>query len=271
MARASNPTPSPGARYTRSMTWLFLACAKQPVAVESADRPATETGDSSYPSSESAQESDPHTGESAGAGVTVWEVDGPCGAWSGVQQTGTTWTYAASDAYVATYQLDGSFTTTATVGDAGIVTLATTGEYTGDRTSFQFSRTDTWRCDAAGAWWTTNESTSAYYVDGSGSTITGWRTFTPGWLVRPATADVGASWVDRFVLASEVNGIRDEGVDTSCVSIVSNEEKRNIEAGEFLARKIDTDCDVSTDSSRWLTQFLGMIETDDEILVEYVP
>lgn len=249
------------------MLWLLLACAKQrPPADSAAAIPidSTETGDSSDlgPSD---------TADSGVSPVTIWPVDGPCGAWSGVQRTGTTWAYAASDAYVASYAMDGGYTTFATVTEDGIVTLVSTGSYTGEYSSFSYSRTDTWRCDPAGAWWTRNESNSNLTTSNGESTISGWRSFTPGWLVRPSLAEVGATWTDLFVLEGEVNGVESAPQDVSCVSNVSLEELRIVEAGEFTARRVDTDCDVSSDSSRWLTHRLGMLETDDEELIAYVP
>lgn len=249
------------------MLWLLLACAKQRPPVDSAPAipvDSTEVGDTG-------DSSIADTADSAASPVTLWPVDGPCGAWSGVQQTGTTWTYTASDDYVATYAMDGGFTTVATVGEDGLVTLLSTGSYAGDRSSFSYSRTDTWRCDEAGAWWIRNESNSNLRNGGNESTISGWRTFVPGWLVRPAMADVGTIWTDTFTLESEVNGVHDTPYEVSCVSNVSLEEVRRVDAGEFLAQRVDTDCDGSSDTSRWLVQYLGVLATEDEELTAYVP
>lgn len=253
------------------MFWLLIACAKQPTPVDSGSTtPADSTvgGDSG---GDGGGDSESETGK---VPITIWEMAGPCGEWSGVQQSGTTWTYAASDSYVATHAMDGGFTTTATVigeGEASTVLLTTTGKYKGEGSDFSYSRIDTWRCDAAGAWWVRNESTSSYTAGGVGSSISGWRTFTPGWLVRPATAEVGASWTDTFVLDAEVNGVQDEPTNVSCVSSVSIEETRAVEAGEFVARRVDIDCDTLSDTWRWLTRYLGVVETDDETLAQYLP
>ena len=251
------------------MLWLLLACAKQPPPMDSGHVQTADSGETGSASTGDTARTE--TGDSAGPPVTIWETDGPCGAWSGVQRTGTTWTYAASDAYVTGYALDGTFTTVATVGDDDTVTLATSGKYEGETSSFVFSRTDTWKCDAAGAWWIRNESSATSRAGSNESTITGWRTFTPGWLVRPATADVSATWTDEFVLDSEVNGVVSEPASATCVSTIVDEQNRTVDGGTFAARQLDVACDILNGNSKWIAQYLGIVETEEEVLAAYTP
>ena len=273
MARASNPTPR--CAYTPCMLWLLLACAKQPAAHDSGTTKPEDSG--SVNGGDTGDSTDSGSGDTAhgetadSSGVTVWETEGPCGAWSGVQRTGTTWTYAASDDYVASYAMDGTFTTIAGVNEDGTITLDTSGMYKGEHSSFQFDRRDTWKCDEAGAWWVRNESNATSKAGSSQTTIAGWRTFSPGWLVRPATAETSATWADEFVLESEVNGIPSEPVTAHCASTVGAAEMREVDGGQFSARPLSVECDVLNGNSKWISEYLGVIETADEVLAAYVP
>lgn len=195
--------------------------------------------------------------------------DGPCGAFAGVRGVGTRWTYAPNDAYVATYGYDGTFGIEVAAIDEGNVTLAVAGSYTGDGGGFSWTRTDTWRCDDAGAWLTHTTSTSR--SEPGGSELEGSRAFDPGWLIRPASLDEGATWTDSFALTSAYNGGEPVTEPVTCTSTVDDRAVREVDAGAVEALHVGVQCDGIGADGVWLHEGMGMIENDDEALVAYAP
>lgn len=259
------------------MWLLLLVCAKQP------PQTAAPPQDTDGTVNDSALESDTSSGDTStdtsidtssdtgDVSVTFWESPGPCGEWSGVQTSTTTWNYVASDEYVESFQMDGGYTSTATIHGDGTVSIRSVGQYKGDSTSFSFDRTDLWRCDIEGAWLMRTDNTSTVVAGASTSTISGWRSFSPGWLVRPVQAEVSSSWVDGFDLESEINGSHSGPDAIQCVSTVDEESVFSLDGGDFVARKVFVDCDELTDTYRWLSRYIGLVQTNDELLDGYRP
>lgn len=246
---------------------VLFACAKHPPGGDTATR-----GDTGDAQPDTAADTSVDTADTAADTGHTGTVDpGPCGPWTGVLRVGTTWTYTPSDAYVALYGMDGTFTTTVLALTDEHVTLSTEGRYDGASSYFHFVRTDTWLCDGDGAWWTASSAQS----DGvSGSSVIaqeGWRSFEPGWLVRPWNLEVGTTWNDSFTATSSVNGSEPEAVAASCVSTVVGEGNRVVGAGTFPALQVDYACSGVSLDDAWLAEGTGLLETEDETLERYLP
>ncbi len=242
------------------MLLLALACAKQAPPGDTASLV------------DSAADTSADTADTAGDTGHTGTVDpGVCGVWSGVQRAGTAWTYVPSDAYVATYGMDGSFVTTVTAIDNDVVTLSTEGRYDGANGYFHFVRVDTWRCDDQGAWWTGSTAQSDGVSGSNTIAQEGWRSFEPGWLVRPWTLELGTSWADSFALTSAVNGSEPEVVNATCTSTVIDEQNRVVGAGTFPALLVDHACTGVSLDDPWLAEGTGLVENDDELLERFVP
>jgi hypothetical protein len=229
---------------------LLLACAHRgPVRAE--------TGDTSADSGADAAD----TGAPLGA---------PCGPWAGVARVGTQWTYVASDAYVETFGFDGTFTVEVIAIDdpATTVTLQQTGAYRGDSGAFTWSRTDTWRCDAAGAWWVRSESETSSISHGTPIDTRGWRTFEPGWLVRPTEM---ADWSDAFTVTQPVNGGDPVVTSAECVTTVTDATTFTVEGQTVAARRVTPTCTGVGADAMWLGAGVGLIDNGDEQLVGFLP
>ena len=139
--------------------------------------------------------------------------------------------------------------------------LTAGGDYSGDGGPFTGDRLDTWRCDGDGAWIVRSEA-SAYGETTSGTIEQdGWRTFDPGWRIRPATPE---AWEDSFVVASSAQ----DDVDATCSTTVE-EEGRTFDGQELAAIHVVPTCEgVGADAS-WLGEGVGLLETEDVVLVAY--
>ncbi len=195
---------------------------------------------------------------------------GPCGPWAGVRQVGTRWDFVPTNDYVERFQWNGTGSTVVTAIDGEVVTLRTTAHYSGDEGSFELSRTETWRCDAQGAWWTGSVVSTTYASGGHSSAITGTRTFDPGWLVRPSTLTLQDAWVDRFTHRQVVNGV-EGSEEVVCTSTAADDETVPVGAATVPARRVDVDCVGLDSTTLWLADGLGLVADPDLRVVEYRP
>ena len=239
--------------YVVGMVLLLVACVKSGPAHETGGRGDTAGGDSGTDGADTALN------------------PAPCGDWSGVQRIGSAWVYDPTDAYVEEWGFDGSGSVEVTGIVGATVTLVSTGRYEGDSGYFAWSRTESWRCDADGAWWTRSEAAS----EGRSGTYefgtSGVRTFDPGWLIRPADATVGVSWTDAFVQTVDLDGSDPASTEVACSSVVVEEATRTVDAGALLARRVAVDCGSGGGLDVWLQEGVGMIEDEDQVLASYEP
>ncbi|MBM4365920.1 MAG: hypothetical protein FJ102_06865 [Deltaproteobacteria bacterium] len=243
------------------MLLIVLGCAKAPPPVDSG---GIDSG--SRDTSDTATAGD--SGDTGGFSVPV--EPGPCGAWAGVQGGGTTWTYEPTEAYVAAYGFDGSFTTTAD-GAGEEWTLRSVGRYDSDTGYISWDRTDTLRCDAEGAWFTHSESTGESLSGTSTISQVGMRHFEPGWLIRPASLELGSAWSDDFTYSSEVNGVVADDLAVHCDNTVVAAEARELPVATLDALHVDFSCDNIKGPDGWLARHVGLVETDQELLTAFVP
>lgn len=194
-----------------------------------------------------------------------------CGAWSGVRAEGTAWALAPTEAYIAQWGWTGAGTSTVTSVSSELVTVELVAHYEGSEGYFDLRRADTWRCDGAAAWWVRSDVRSDGESGGTHIGSAAVRTFEPGWLVRPATAEVGASWADNFTVTTTFEGGEPSSGAASCVSTVAEEAVRAVEAGDVLARHVSVECTGVGVDSVWLREFGGFVEDDDLQLVAYRP
>ncbi|MDP2306154.1 MAG: hypothetical protein Q8P18_09000 [Pseudomonadota bacterium] len=193
----------------------------------------------------------------------------PCGLWAGVARVGTRWMYEPTETYQASLDFDGEYTIEVAAIDGERVTLSQVGAYSGDAGSFTWSRTDTWRCDAAGAWWIRSEASVGGTSQDQPIRQVGWRTFTPGWLVRPAVLD--ESWADAFTVTQSVNGGEPRESAASCVTSPSEVETRTVGGRAVPVRQVMPVCEGIVGIPSWLGAGVGLVETEDERLVGYWP
>ncbi len=243
------------------MLLLIVACAKPPSAVDTGliDSGGRETGDAGGSN---------ETGD--GSGFDPPSEPGPCGRWAGVQGLGTSWTFVPTAAYVAAYGFDGSYNTTVT-SVADEVTLQTEGRYDSANGYITWTRTDIWRCDEYGAWFTHSDASSSSLSGTDVITQSGWRDFDPGWLIRPAALDVGTTWTDDFTYTSEVNGAPQPEAAVHCDSSVTAAETRTLPIATLDTLKLDATCDNIRGPDGWLAEYVGLVETGEELLSEFVP
>ncbi len=222
------------------MLLLLLACAHRgPVRADSGDTsPAQDTGEAA------------------------------CGPWAGVVRVGTRWTYAPSDAYVAAWGYDGTATVEIATIEGEVVTLVEEGAYSGDGGSFAWSRADTWRCDGESAWWTRSEAETEGTSGDEIIRSTGWRTFEPGWRVRPAAME---GWTDTFVVTASINEAAPSATDVTCSTAITGEADRDLQGTPIRAHQVTPTCEGVGADPMWLGEGIGLLETPDERLVAYAP
>lgn len=194
-----------------------------------------------------------------------------CGAWSGVRGVGTAWSLAPTDTYVAQWGWTGSGTSTVTAASGDRVIVELVAHYEGAEGFFDLRRSDTWRCDGTAAWWVGSDVSSDGESGGTHIGTAAVRSFEPGWLVRPATAQLGSSWADNFTVTTTFEGGEPSASAASCVSTVAEEAVRAVDAGSVLARHVAVECTGVGFDSVWLRETGGFVEDDDLQLVEYRP
>jgi hypothetical protein len=229
---------------------LLTACAhRTPARAETGD--TSGTGDTSQDASD--------TGGPLGA---------PCGPWAGVARVGTQWTYVPTDAYVAAYEMDGSYTTTVTTIEGALVTLEQEGAYSGASGAFTWARRDTWRCDTDGAWWIRSEAETHATSGDSIMNTTGSRVFEPGWLVRPAVLE---AWSDAFTVTQIVNDTAPVVTAAECTTQVSAASPATVEGRAVTTRYVEPTCTGVNGEAQWLGEHVGLVETGRERLLGFLP
>lgn len=243
------------------MLLLILACAKAPPVVDTGltDSGPRETGDAGGSND-----------SGSGTGLDLPTEPGPCGAWAGVQGQGTTWTFVPTAAYVVAYGFDGSYTTTV-ASALDEVSLQTEGRYDSASGYISWSRTDTWRCDEDGAWLTHSDASSSSLSGTNVIAQSGSRHFEPGWLIRPVELAVGSTWADDFTYSITANGTAEPDVAVHCDATVTEAETRVLPIATLDALKVDTTCDNIRGPDGWFAEYLGVVETGEELLSDFVP
>lgn len=222
---------------------LALACAHR------ANVPPTDSGETGALSDDTANEHD------------------LCGTWAGIS-AGARWTYEPSDEYVAVYGFDGSYTVEVAgiVGD--VVTLSQTGAYAGESGAFEWTRTETWRCDGEGAWLVRQEARTDGISHGMEIDTEGWRTFEPGWLLRPVRA---GTWSDRFEYTIETNGVLAEPREITCDTTAVTGPEWVGPGGPAATLFVTPACTEHTPDAFALAAGVGFVANADESLVAYTP
>ncbi len=195
-------------------------------------------------------------------------IDGPCGPWAGVGGVGTRWVYEPTDDYVANFGFDGAATVEVTAQDGGVFTLVEVGDYAGDSGSFTWSRVESWRCDAEGAWWLRSD-TETHLTSGSFTADqVGWRTFEPGWLVRPSTL---VDWSSTFTLTVAVGDAEPAVSEAACTTTVGAESTVEVAGRTVPARSITPTCEGVGADPGVLGAGVGLLSTPEKELVDYRP
>lgn len=208
----------------------------------------------------------PDTGAD-GAYDTATEVAARCGGWSGVVRVGTRWTYEPTPAYVDAWGFTGQWTSEV-VAMAPEILVSTIGEYTSETGYVRWSRTETWRCDDEGVWWVRSDAVSSSKTPDGSSDVIGWRTFTPGWLIRPARP---ADRDESFTLLFSLNNGDPVESAVTCSSTVSEVTAREYAGRTYDTVEVSPVCDVVSASPYRLAEGVGLVETHDEYLVAYEP
>lgn len=189
----------------------------------------------------------------------------PCGPWAGVDGVGTRWDYVASAAYVAATGFDGTVRVEVTAVDGEAVTLVETGDLAGDAGRSTWTRTESWTCAGGEARWTASAVEGATESGGDTATTEGWRTFDPGWKVRPATLAPGDAWEDAFTYTLSVNGADPTVTEARCTSRAG--DPVTVDALGVDAIPLAVACDVLGADSPWLAEGWGMVASEDLELV----
>jgi hypothetical protein len=210
------------------------------------------------------------SGASADSGgpADTGDAHDPCGVWAGVARVGTTWTYAPTDPYVERWGFDGTYTVEIASADGGTFTLAESGSYSGSSGEFAWTRTEIWRCDADGAWLLRSDASSHAVSGDNVFDTSGWRTFEPGWRVRPATA---ADWTDAFTLTASMNGASPVSSAVTCTTSVTTAAPWEGAGGPVAAIAVTPTCVGVGADPYTLGADVGLVGNADESLVGYTP
>ena len=234
------------------LLFAVLACAKQPLpdtgrSLETGDTARGETGSAEAP------------------------AIGPCGPWSGVRRVGTKWEVRATESYETRFGWTGGGTVEV-VGDAPDETvLHYLATFEGSESYFTLDRTETWRCDEQGAWWLRSDVKTEGRSGSADIGLASVRTFSPGWLVRPAALEAGLVWNDAFVLTTATEGFEATTADVTCASVAGEETERTVAAGTFTAIQLQVACEGAGAADPWLAMGTGQIDDGDVELVSYQP
>lgn len=208
----------------------------------------------------------PDTGAD-GAFDTATEVAARCGGWSGVVRVGTRWTYEPTPAYVDAWGFTGQWTSEVVAMTPEIL-VSTTGEYTGEPGYIRWSRTETWRCDDEGVWWVRSDAASNSKTSDGSSNVSGWRTFSPGMLIRPSRP---ADRDESFTLLFSLNNGDPVESTVTCTTTVSDVGPREYAGRTYDTVEMTPACETMPVAPYRLAEGVGLVETHDEYLVAYEP
>lgn len=194
-----------------------------------------------------------------------------CGRWAGIGRIGTQWEAKSTLGYQQRHGFAGTGVTVVQAVRGATIDLAHTGAYQGATGRVAVERHETWRCDAAGAWWTASTATSTATWDGGGTTVSVTREFDPGILVRPAELVAGATWTTPVTVTIRAAGREPTVKATSCHHEVGPAMERVVPAGRFPAHELRVDCDGTSVPPVWLTEGTGWLADPDLELVAYRP
>jgi hypothetical protein len=185
-----------------------------------------------------------------------------------VAGVGTTWVYEPSAAYVEQWGFTGQYTVEVTALDGALATLSESGSYAGESGNFSWTRVDQWRCDADGAWLVRSDASTRAETSGGVSETVGWRTFEPGWRIRPSEA---ASWSDTFTFTASVNGGTPSATDVTCETAVTVAGPHTAAGRTVDAVSVAPACDGLSADPLLLGRGLGLLASTDEQLVRWSP
>jgi hypothetical protein len=203
-------------------------------------------------------------------GVMAPEI-GPCGAWSGVRRVGTTWTVQATQAYKDRLGWDGGGTQTVIADSAEETVIHYVAHFEGGDSWFDVDRTETWRCDADGAWWVRSDVKTSGRTYNADIGVIATRTFEPGWLVRPSSLHAGATWQDAFVVTTVSEDVGDSTSSVTCTTTAGQEVEHPVAAGTLKAVPLTVDCGSFGAPQPWLAEGTGFVDDGDVELSAYVP
>lgn len=194
-----------------------------------------------------------------------------CGAWSGMAGVGTRWEATATADYTARHGVAGTAATVVTAAAGDRVELLHTGTYAGEGGRFVVERRETWRCDAAGAWWIASVATSSAAWEGGGSVVTVERSFSPGILVRPAAPTPGAAWSTPTTVVVRAQGGPPVTTQGECRYEVGAEATAVVPAGARAARELRIECPGTRVPATRLAPGVGWLSDPDLELTAYRP
>lgn len=234
------------------LLFAVLACVKQPSA-DTGRR--LETGDTAQ----------------GDTGAAPEPPIGPCGPWSGVRRIGTRWNVRATQDYIDRFGWDGGGAYEVVDASAEHTVIHYAARFEGDEGWFGVDRTETWRCDSAGAWWLASDVKTEGRTSTADVGLTATRTFEPGWLVRPATMESGTTWSDSFEVTTDVEGVGTSTASVACTTRAEEEVDHTVAAGVFSAIHLAVDCAGFGAPQPWLAEGTGPIDDGDVELISYVP
>ncbi len=207
------------------------------------------------------------SGETGHGSLDLADGGDPCGGWTGFA-AGARWTYEPSDAYVAVHGFVGTYTVEVASVVGEVVTLVHAGAYAGTSGAFEWTRTETWRCDGAGAWLLRQEARTAGVSNGRKIDTEGWRAYAPGWLLRPVAA---GAWSDRFAYTAETNGARDATREVTCETVAVAGPAWVGSGGPAATLLVTPACTERSPDAFTLAAGLGFVADPDAVLVTFTP
>jgi hypothetical protein len=188
-----------------------------------------------------------------------------------VRRVGTRWSVRATESYTERLGWTGEGVIEVTADNADATVLHYVARFEGESGWFELDRTETWRCDEAGAWWLRSDVTTTGRSGNADIGVVATRTFDPGWRVRPGDVEPRATWEDRFVVTNTIDGGEPTEEEVVCNSTLGPAEARTVPAGSFTASLLAVTCDRIGAASPWLSSGTGFVDDGDVELVDYVP
>ncbi len=189
-----------------------------------------------------------------------------CGAWSGIEGVGTSWSYDVADG-----DLSGTVDNEITAYDAstGLVTTLSVSALTGVDYSLDSTTTSEYRCDGDGMWLLTQYT--EYAMDYAGTPIDGWTdsSYDPPALLLPVDIAVGDSWTTSYTGVTETSMTDPDTFSSTVQQTVVEERNVTVPAGTYDTMYVEYTGDG--DGFTYIARGVGQVKSNITELTSYQP
>ena len=238
---------------TLSLSALFLVLGLGVVACGDKD-------DTDAPEGDTDADTDTDTDTDADTDV------GACGAWTGIDGVGATWSYDFADDDIA-----GTVNNeiTAYDGSTGLVTASSFSDLTGTDYTLTSTTTSEYRCDGEGMWMLSQYT--EYDMDYAGTPIEGWTdtVYEPAALLIPTDINVGDTWTTAYVGTTTTNMTDATPFESTVEQVVIEEREVTVPAGTYDTMYVEFSGDG--DGFSYIARGVGQVKSNVTELTSYSP